>query len=166
MAGATEPKIKSAGIWVKVVLFTSLAMNLLIVGMVAGAVLRGGPGANRAELNRSAIRDLGLGPFGQALSLDSKRDIGRAMKGRGDELRENRQEIRAQIDTLLTVLRQTPYQSETVREILTEQQHRLIQRQDIGRELLISNLESMGPAARAEYADRLEKSLRRFGRDR
>jgi hypothetical protein len=166
MAEKTEPRKKSSGLWLKLVLFTSLAINLLIVGMMAGAVLRGGPGDSRTEPHRSAIRDLGLGPFGLALSSESRRDIGSAIAGKGDELRQNRQEIRVQIDTLLTVLRQTPYQPETVREILTVQQHRLFQRQDIGRELLLSNLEEMGPVARAEYADRLEKSLLRIGRRR
>ena len=50
--------------WGRYVLFGSLALNLLIVGMVAGALF----GGHRDRDRNPLLRDIGFGPFVQALA--------------------------------------------------------------------------------------------------
>jgi len=153
------PSPKSGFRWGRLLLFVSLAVNLLIVGMVAGAVYRnGGPPANRAE--QPPLRDLGYGPYGRALSQDDRRDIDRAMAKRAGDLNANRDEFRSQIKALLKALRTSPYDGKTVRAIIGSQQERLLQRQDIGRILLLEQIEAMSEDERKKFANRLARSLR------
>ena len=145
--------------WGKGLLFISLAANLLIVGMVAGAVYRnGGPPARHAE--QPPLRDLGYGPYGRALSQDDRRDIDRAMAERSGDLNANRDEFRVQIKALLKALRTSPYDGKTVGAIIGAQQERLLQRQDIGRVLLLEQIENMSDDERSKFANRLARSLR------
>lgn len=153
------PPKKSGFRWGRALLFVSLSLNLLIVGMVAGAVYRiGGPPMNNSE--RPPLRDLGYGPYGRALSRDDRRDIDSAMAERAGDLNANRDEFRGQIKALLKALRTAPYDGKTVSAIIGAQQERLFQRQDIGRVLLLEQIESMSDDERDDFAKRLARSLR------
>ena len=167
MSDAPEPKLKKkTGLWLRVVLFASLAINLLIVGMVAGAMLRGGPGPPARARADVAFFDLGNGPIGRALSHDSRRQIGRGMEARQPDLRANREAVRQQYGALVQALRAEPFDAELVDAIISQQQHHLLARQDIGKRLLVGHVAEMSAAERAEYANRLDRFLRRSaGRD-
>ncbi len=158
-AGAVWPR------WTKILLFSSLALNLLVAGMVAGAVLRaemggaGGPGrADRAE--PAVMRELGYGPYLRALTPQQRRDLSRAIRERSGDLRANRQELRRQMETLLEALRSSPFDAELVAGILAAQQRKLFEQHEIGLRILLSGLEQMSDEQRAAYADRLERVLR------
>jgi len=160
----TTAATSGPGRW-RFLLFASLALNLLIVGMVAGALLRGGPGG-KAGLRGDAppLYNLGYGPYGRAFSKADRKIITEAMAARSPELRENREEFRARSLTLLQGLRAVPYDPDVVQEIISQQQASLQDRQSIGRSLLLDHLAAMDDEARAKYADRLERSLRRGGK--
>ena len=161
-AGAVWPR------WTKILLFSSLALNLLVAGMVAGAVLRaelggaGGPGrADRADRAEPAVmRELGYGPYLRALTPQQRRDLSRAIRERSGDLRANRQELRRQMETLLEALRSSPFDAELVARILAAQQRKLFEQHEIGLRILLSGLEQMSDEQRAAYADRLERVLR------
>ncbi len=161
MTDTPKPQPKTSGKWVRIVLFVSLAANLLIVGIVAGAVLRGGPDRPDRAGGPPALFDLGKGPIGRALSQHSRRLIGRELGGRSHDLRANREEVRAQYETLLNALRNTPFDPTIVDNIISDQQIKLLARQDIGKNLLITHVANMTAQQRREYADRLERFLRR-----
>jgi uncharacterized membrane protein len=163
MSDAPEPKTRKSGIWLRVVLFSSLAINLLIIGMVAGALLRGGPGPQGRPRADVPFFDLGNGPIGRALSGESRQQIGRGMAAREPDLRANREEIRAQYGELIRALRKDPFDPALVERIITAQQRKLLARQDIGKNLLVARVAQMTPEQRAEYATRLERFLRRTG---
>ena len=69
--------------WIKIILFASLAFNLLIVGLVVGTVM-GGP---RDRDKNPILRDLGFGPFVQALDRSEKRALTDAMKQQSGSFR-------------------------------------------------------------------------------
>ena len=148
--------------WGRVVLFVSLALNLLVVGVVAGALL-GGP---RDRDRDPALRDLGFGPFVSALSRSDRAALRDGLRREAGALRENRAAMRAQFEDLLGLLRAEPYDHAAVRAHVEGQHARVSERMTLGRQLLLERIEAMEPAQRAAYADALDEALRRGPRSR
>ncbi|TCP21412.1 periplasmic heavy metal sensor [Rhodovulum adriaticum] len=142
--------------WVRVALIVSLALNLLIVGMIGGAVVghRGGP--PRADMGEAAY-----GPYARALADEDRAALRRAMRAEAPRLRENRMAVRQGFRDLLGALRADPYEPGRVADILAEQEARVRDQGQIWRGLLVTRLETMSPEERAAFADRLERVLRR-----
>lgn len=150
--------------WMKLVLVLSLALNLLIAGAVAGAWLR--HDRQDDEGRHGSLRDLGYGPFGEALSSEDRRDLAKELLGKARDLQANRSQFRQDFQTMLLTLRTSPFDAEAFRTMTAGQQDRLAERQAIGRRLLLDRIEAMTDGERADYADRLEQSMRRAVRDR
>lgn len=149
----------------RLVLILSLAVNLLIVGLIAGAALRNdGRIERRADLGPAV--DAGLGPFGHAMTREQREGFRRDFTAHSGDLRRNRDEVRAQVVQFLTTLRSTPFDASLMRSQLVGTQDKLFQRQRIGVETLLQQIEAMSDAERAAFADRLEKSLRGMRRSR
>lgn len=143
----------------RIALGVSVALNLLVVGVVAGAILRDGGPRDRM------VRDLDLGPFTEALSPDDRAAMRREFVARMPEMGEARRAMRAEFRDLLALLRAEPFDPEAMRQVMTGQRARMQERVDLGQELLLQRLESMTPDARQAFADRLEDRLRRGLRD-
>ncbi len=158
MAEQPPPPPAAPGRWIRVTLAVSLAINLLIVGMVAGAILSGP--RDRAP----ALRDLGYGPFVAALPPKDRRILGRAAAREAGAFRQNRAEMRAVLREFLTALRAEPYDPDATARIVGQQQAKAFERQSIGQRLLLQRLAEMTAAERADYADALETALRRRAR--
>lgn len=159
-----KPGAKSGVNWTRVLLFTSLAINLLVVGMVAGAFIRSGGGPGRMVDEGSVLRDMGYGPYGQALTPEERRAMRRAVERKAKDLATNREALRQQMQTLLEALRKQPYDPAVVHAIVTQQQTRLKERWDIGRDLLLGHIDAMTDAEREQYAKRLARIVRRPAR--
>lgn len=144
----------------RITLAVSLALNLLIVGVIAGA-LATRDGRNDGTRTLGALRDLGPVPFVVALEPEDRRGLTRSMRGEAASLRQNREELRARFEALLTALRAEPFEPDVVAALLGEQRQIGAQRQAIGERLLLEHLSAMTPEERQAYADRLDKSLRR-----
>lgn len=159
---APEPKEQTARTrpWVRIALFASLALNLLVVGLVAGAVLSEGRRDGGPD-RRPALADLGFGPYVEALRPRDRMALARGLRRESGAFRDNRAEVRAQFQEILAALRADPYDPAALEALVTAQQSKLAERQALGRGLLLERLEAMEPAARAAYADRLEALLRR-----
>jgi len=160
----TKSGTKSGVNWTRVLLFTSLAINLLVVGMVAGAFIRSGGGPGRMAGEGAVLRDMGYGPYGQALTPEERRAMRGAVARKAQDLATNREALRQQMQTLLEALRKQPYDPAVVHAIVTQQQTRLKERWDIGRDLLLGHIDAMTDAERAQYAKRLARILRRPAR--
>lgn len=141
----------------RILLFISLAFNLLIVGLVAGAMLGGPRDRDRAP----ALRDLGFGPFVHALPRADRAAMGRAIKRDAGSFRENRVALRRQFEAFLAALRADPFDAAEVGRLIADQQSRIGERQALGRRLLLERIEAMSAAQRAAYADALDKALHR-----
>ena len=150
-AGARAPR------WMRVALVLSLALNLGIAGLVAGAAWRSAGDAGMhavppVEGFRSVARAL---PSAHRESLHD--ELG-ALRG---EFRDIRREVRTAQRDLLTALRAEPFDPGTAADALARQAggwERIARRT---RAALLSELARMDPAARAAFADALEASLSR-----
>lgn len=153
------PEKKPAGMrpWLKVVLFTSLALNLAVAGVMIGAVVRFGPfdGGHPPRL------DMVVGPYTHALSHQDRRAIGERLRDDYRAARPSREQVRAEFAEVLTALRAKPYDGDKVEAILMRQMKIGTERQERGQHLLIERLEQMSDTERAEFADRLEEGLNR-----
>ena len=145
--------------WGKIVLFSSLALNLLIVGLVAGKMLGSGRDRDRNPL----LGEIGYGPFVHALPRADKAAMTEALKREAGSFRDNRMEIRRQFEAFLEALRADPFDAALVAKLITDQRSRIGERQALGQKLLLERIESMTASERSEYADALGHMLRRRG---
>lgn len=147
---------------VRVALFVSLALNLAVIGVVAGFVWRGGPDGVPSR----HVRDV-VAPYTAALDREARREIGRRIfrNPREDEPRKDlRAQVRMEYAEALELLRQDPFDPQAFSELLTRQNGRAAERQKRGQAELVAHVASMSADERRAYADRVSEALKRFGR--
>jgi uncharacterized membrane protein len=142
----------------KLLLAVSLAINLGVLGMLGGAALRGA-----GDRGRPDVRDIGFGPFTDALSPQDRQELRRAFLQDGGNPRAMRQMMRAEVGTLLQVLRTEPLQEAELRAAFNRLRQRGQERLDMGQRLLADHIIAMSPDDRARFADRLEAMMARGG---
>lgn len=154
-ASASVPPASSRG--VKIALAVSVALNLAVAGLAVGAWLGDG--------RRDMPRDMSFGPFSEALDSSDRRAIRRALLDRMGEFRTARVQSREDFETLLETLRADPFDADAMKAALAAIETRNAQRLELGRSLIETRLIQMSDKDRRAFADRLEKGLRRGGRD-
>ncbi|MDQ2092252.1 periplasmic heavy metal sensor [Marimonas arenosa] len=142
---------------VKIVLFLSLALNLLVLGLVIGAMA----GHRFDHDRRSVYHDRAGGPLTAALSPADRRAIGKALREAARETRPSRARTRAEYQAVVAALTAEPYDGAAVRAAVERQLQGLGQRAELGKEMLLRQLDAMSAADRAAYAERLERVLAR-----
>lgn len=148
--------------WLLPLLFVSLAVNLLIVGAVAGAMLsQNGP---RGGGDQRALRGVVGEPFFRALPEEARRELVRDALSSHERVRDSREALKKRLDAFLTALRDEQFDPAQVARLLGEQRQAAIRRQQLGEELLLKRLVAMSPAERAAYAAALEEKLKSFRR--
>lgn len=152
-AAAPKPPFR----WGRLVMFLSLAFNLAVLGVVGGAWL-GGPEHRRPDF---VARDIGFGLFNDALTEDDRKALRRAFAEAKPDFRAERGEMRADLQTLLAVLRAEPLDADALRAMLQKGVDRNANRQALGQKVLVERLIDMPAAQRVALADRLEQSLKR-----
>jgi uncharacterized membrane protein len=150
---STSP-VPAGANWIKIALAVSVALNLAVAGLAAGAFLKGGAG-------RGMPHDLSFGPFSDALDGDDRRALRMALTDRMPSFRESRAEARAEFITLLDALRASPFDETAVQSALAAIETRNARRLELGRSLIEARLLQMSQVARLAFADRLEKGLKR-----
>jgi uncharacterized membrane protein len=146
--------------WMTPVLIASLAVNLLVAGVVVGAYLSDdGPRKRNSEEQRAARGVMGE-PFFRALPTKDRRAVMDAILAERDTVRDSRRQLRASVENVLAAIRADTFDRTAVAKLLGEQRNAAQTRQDLGERLLLDRLEQMSPAERAAYADALEKRLR------
>ena len=150
--------------WSKVLLVASLGMNLIVVGVLAGAWLNGTKRGERSAGGPSFIS----GPFGRALSEEDRRamrDTFRNDEGRKGRLSTQRREMRQIGVEIATVLRTEPFDPDALEMLFAKQARLGTQQRGLGQQALVDRITAMTPDQRAGFADRLEKAVKR-GRPR
>lgn len=137
---------------VKIALALSVALNLAVAGLAAGAWLREGPRGGMP-------RDMTFGPFSEALDDSDRRAIRRALLDRLGEFRAQREATRAEFAALLVALRADPFDATALKAALAALEARNAERLELGRSLIETRLIEMSAEERAAFADRLEKGL-------
>lgn len=163
MAAEVEKKSKP-GRWLRVVLFVSLALNLVVVGVIAGLVVNGPP------VPRSDRSDPVL-PYTRAFDEDQRQALRRAL---WQSVRRDGKEMRAaylaDYQQALALLRDEPFDPAALEMVLKDQGARAATVRGRGQDVLMVFLSEMSKDERRAYADRLEQELEKMrhrgGRDR
>ena len=149
------PAAPKSGRKLRIALAVSVALNLLIIGLVAGAVLRDGGPQGRM------VRDLDFGPFTEALTPEDRDALRRDFIRQAPDLRDMRRQMRDDFRTVLAALRADPFDAEALRDVMANQGDRMAARLALGQDLILARIAAMTPAERAAFADRLERRLER-----
>lgn len=148
-------KARGMALWVRLVLFGSLAMNLAVVGVVLGGLLSGGHKAPPPG------RDF-VTPYTRAFTEHERREIGQRLRLEFDKNRPERGDFIADYRNAAGLLRQDPFDREAFAAALGGQGARAEVRQNLGQSVLVDYLADMSPSARSDYAERLEEQLDRL----
>ena len=149
-----------SGRGLRIALALSVALNLAVLGVVAGAMLRDGPGMRAAM-----VRDLGFGPYTEALAPEDRKALRRALFDRAPEIRDTRRLMREDTGALLDLLRADSFDAEAFKARMEAQHARMEKQLRLGQDLLQDFIAAMTPEARRAFADRLEAGLRRGDKD-
>ena len=155
-----KPARARSPVWVRILLTGSLALNLLIIGVVAGTL------ANRGGSERDGsprLRDAGLGPVAAILSSDQRESLRGQLRQHAGDLRKNRELMREDVLKILAALRAEVFDAAAFAQTLEAQRSTMSGRIEIGHRALLEATTSATPEQRADMADRLEKALRRGG---
>lgn len=162
----TEERVSAphpaTGRGMKIALAASLALNLGIAGVVGGSLIVGALHHDRPMM----VRDLGFGPFTDALSPEDRAALRASFLAEAGDFRAARREVRAEFAAFLAALRADPFDAEALRVVMAQQNARARDRMELGQRLLADRLAAMPPEARLAFADRLEARLSRNRGDR
>lgn len=136
----------------------SLAFNLAVLGVVGGAMLR----FDRHGHEMTMVRDLGFGPFTEALTAEDRDALKQGFFAKAPDFRATRQVMREDFAKTLTALRADPFDPAALRAVMDRQHSRNAARYAVGQALIFDHVAAMTPAARMAFADRLEDSLTRL----
>ncbi|MDY6858076.1 MAG: periplasmic heavy metal sensor [Pseudomonadota bacterium] len=141
--------------WGRVILALSLAMNLLVLGLVGGSALY--HSRNGAPPGREILE---YGPYTRALSPEDRRALRSALRHDAGAMRSTRREVRQDFERLLQLLRTEPFDVAAAAGLLEAQQARVGEQVELVRRLFLEQISAMEPEERAAFADRLEQVLR------
>lgn len=156
---STSPLPARAGRALRIALAISVALNLAIAGLVGGAIwrFRSNP--------PPAVRELGFGPFTEALTPDQRAELRRGFVDRSAGFRSMRRAVREDTTRMLTILRTDPFDADAFSAQLSQINTRFATRMSGAETALRSLVLSMQPDERLAFAARLEDALRRDLRD-
>jgi len=140
--------------WLRVLLVASLAVNLLVLGALGGAVMTWGHGPHFTH-----GRGIG-GPLTRALDRDDRRAIGREMRRTFGGAHRGAGPAGGDPGALVADLRAVPFDPAPVEDRLSRHREALGKRMEMGQRLLLERLSEMSDAERAAFADRFERHLR------
>ncbi len=146
------PSPKRGRNWMRFVLIVSLALNLLVVGLLGGAFLRHEKPVGR-HLDRMSM---GLSIYIRALPEDSRTAFEAELRDGNSSRRALRKSMRERQRSLEAVLLAEPFSEEAVRQALTE--HRSFAFEKTGRlqDAYVDAVAGLSDEARAAYFERVQ----------
>lgn len=148
MSADLKPKRR----WMPILLTLSLALNLLIVGVAAGTVLR----------LKGGDHGKALPGFGSALFRALPKDDRKALRSELSGLHRTGSKTRKQdFQAVSQALRAQPFDPATLAELLQQQAQSTADLQAALQEQWLERVTNMSDAQRSVYADRLEEVVKR-----
>lgn len=138
--------------WTRRILVLSLALNLLIVGLIGGLALGGGPERHRVKTDNTGL-------FLSALDRRDRRAMLREVRQQGFGPAASRRAARDQFHSLVAALRADGFSPESVQKALDAQSALAEQRRSAGQRAFVARLATMSADERRALADRLETLL-------
>lgn len=132
----------------RILLFGSLALNLLVIGVVSGTVF------SNARLGPPRA-DGFVGPILQALNPADRRAIGLAMRREHRRAQPQQKSIIEDFQPIITALRAQTFDQDRLARALSQQQEMIKERMSFGQRLLVARLVNMSAQERNDFADRL-----------
>jgi len=147
--------------WTAVVLVISLGLNILIIGVIAGALLRDGkPTGVRSERDIAA---LGLRTYYRALDKKHRVGLRKSARAQDGEFRRGTRAIRAALFSLADRLEAEPFDLDAVKAELALQADVIAGNISFGHRLLLDQISRMTPEERLDMARNLRHPPRRSG---
>ena len=141
----------------RVLLFSSLALNLLIVGVVGGLIWNFREGPSRDSRDYAA-------PYVFALDPSDRRALRRSARNYLSDPRAARRQSREDYQAIIRTLTTEPFDRDAAARILVRQTEIARDRRVAGQEALLDHWDGMSAADRALYAARLEEVLKKGAR--
>lgn len=136
-------------------LVLSLALNLVVIGLVAGMFFLGDAKGPPQRF------DLTAGPMTRAMEPEQRDALRQALRRSGAFRPADRSQMRADAIALLETVRADTFDSVAFREAIDRQRTRLNDGQAAVLETLTQQISGMTQEERAAFADRLEEQMRR-----
>ncbi|SPF78084.1 periplasmic heavy metal sensor [Pseudoprimorskyibacter insulae] len=157
-----ETEKKSRMGWpLRLVLISSLALNLAVIGLVVGFAAVGRNGAHLPPPPRDAAA-----PYTKSLDMGQKRDLWKRMQREFEGERPRRTALVGEYREAVEMLRSSPFDPAAFQELMLRQSTRANNRLVAGQRALAEHIAQMSDADRRAYADRLEAELKSFGKRR
>ncbi len=156
---ATKAEKPRTARWVKVVLGVSLALNLAVLGLVAGAMTRSPRHGDGGGIARYAM------PYVIALPREDRREMFKTVRAETDQGQiPSRSERRKLYEDMLNAIEAEPFDRETAKAIFTRQTQATLLGQEAAQEAWLKQIESYDVAERRAYAERIREVLKRGGK--
>ncbi len=155
----TEMAKTAKGLVWKWVLGLSLALNLLVAGVFAGAAWRHSGDIRADKRGAPSIERYGA-PFVRALPRDAKRELNRRLRAQTEGL-PSRAERRDMYQQMVGFLREDTFDPNKIAPLFAVQKDAAQGIMGVAQTEWLSIVADMSVAERNEVADRLEQSLER-----
>lgn len=144
--------------WLKITLFASLALNLIVLGLVGGVLASGGPkGAVQARMGNQ-----GATAFVMGLEREDRREIGREIrKSFGKTGKGGMKGRRGLHREALALLRAEDFDASAFQAVLAKQADSMTEVAVAGSVALTEHISDFTHEERLAYADRVEDALER-----
>lgn len=157
-AAPAKPKMRRR---TRVLLVVSLMLNLLVIGVMGGAIFgqfKGDPGP-RSHLSASSSP-----PYIRAMSHEDRRKLGRAIRDVYRDRNIDRRADRVGHQQVLEALSATPMNRATIDQMLSAQQAVVAQRFLLAQNVWLDRVSAMNETERAAYLERLREVLAKSNR--
>ncbi|MEO0938575.1 MAG: periplasmic heavy metal sensor [Pseudomonadota bacterium] len=152
---SAEAPRRRTPLWLRITLAVSLALNLLIVGMVVGVFVRFGGGPPP----RAAV-DFAV-PYVRALAPAQRRAVFRDVRARGEDAPMRRAARARSYATVVEALRAQPFDPAALKALVRAQAEGAAQLQRTAQAAWLGLVAQMSDAERAAYADRVAEFAQR-----
>ena len=139
--------------WGRVVLIASLALNLAVVGVVAGAALRFGGDRHDWRGGDFSV------PYTRALSPADRRAIGKELRRAHDGVATSIAARGAVFKQMSVALRAEPFDIARVEELSLQQRTAVTERLSAAQDVWLRYVSEMSAEDRSAYADRVDEAL-------
>ena len=146
MSASTD--LKPRNLW-KILFSISLALNLLIVGAIGGAILRVGKGP-MAKHHASGFL------YMRALNFEDKKSLRKELFRNKDSRKIIRAKEYSSYSSAIKILKKDPFDRKAFEDLLDEQTNHSKSRQSSAREALVTQITRMTKEERLIYSERLE----------